>query len=179
MTPRQRRTVAAVACVAVAVLVQVVVLSRLPFPAPSLVLAVVVAVGMASGSTTGAIAGFGAGLALDVLPPAPGVLGVTALALVVVGDLSGRVRDPRGLAPAQRLGVVAALAALAWLVQVTLSLLLGVPAPAPGALLASLFATTVGTALVGALVVPFVAALLRLAGGARRLRRPRPIGAAG
>lgn len=179
MTPRQRRIAAAACCVTVAVLLQVAVLSRLPFPAPSLVLAVVVAVGMASGSPAGAVAGFGAGLALDVLPPSSGVVGVTALALVVVGDLAGRVRDPRGLAPAQRFGIVAALAALSWVLQVTLALLLGVPTPAPGALLVSLLATTIGTALVGMVVLPFVSALVRLAGGARRVRRPRPIGTTG
>lgn len=175
MTPRQWQLISAGVMVAVAVVLQPIVFGRLPLPgaAPSIVLAAVVAVGMGCGPTVGAVAGFAAGLALDLLPPATGIVGLSALALLLVGHLAGRVRDPRGLAPAQLLALAVGLAALAGVVTVVLSALLGAPVASAGAAAWQLIAFTGYTAALALPVVPALAALLRLAGGDRRTLRRR------
>ena len=60
---------------------------------PNLVLVVVVAAAISRGSQFAACLGFGAGLLLDLAPPADHVAGRWALALVLVGYLAGRVRS--------------------------------------------------------------------------------------
>lgn len=175
MTPRQWQLVVAGVVVAVTVVLQPVVFARLPLPgaAPSIVLIAVLGVGMGCGPTVGAVAGFAAGLALDVLPPATGIVGIGALALLLVGHLAGRVRDPRGLAPAQLLALAAGLAAMAAIITVVLSALLGAPVGAGPAVIGQTFAFTAYTAALALPVVPALAALLRLAGGDRRTLRRR------
>lgn len=175
MTPRQWQVVTAAVILAAAVIVQFGVLARLPFVAPGLVVCVVIAIGMAGGQTFGAVAGFAAGLALDVLPPAQGLVGSSALALTIIGVLAGRVRDPRGLAPLQLFGVVAALSALAGLIIVAFTALLGTGLPSLRVLLVDLPLYVVVTALVALVVVPAVGAALRRVTGARRHRRLRPV----
>ena len=67
-----RRVTFAVVAILVAVVLQTVLLDRLPFPggaAPDLVLVLVVTLALASGPMPGMLIGFGAGLALDVAPP--------------------------------------------------------------------------------------------------------------
>ncbi|MGW0478266.1 rod shape-determining protein MreD [Nonomuraea sp. NPDC003214] len=92
-----RTSPAAVLAVAVAVvaapLVQVSVVQRLPLPGqavPDLVLAAVVVVAVARGRLPGLLAGFGAGLVADLVPPADGVAGRSALVLCLVGHACGR-----------------------------------------------------------------------------------------
>ena len=71
----------------VALVLQVTLVSRLPIPgaAPDLVLLVLVGVALRGGPETGLIAGFGAGLALDALPPADHAIGRWALVLCLIG----------------------------------------------------------------------------------------------
>ncbi len=66
---------------------------------PNLVLIVVVAAAIARGSEFAALLGFGAGLLLDLAPPADHVAGRWALALVIVGYLAGRVRQDARTSP--------------------------------------------------------------------------------
>ncbi len=171
MTPRQWQIAVAAASISFAVLLQFVVLSRLSIVGPGLVLCTVVGIGMAGGKNFGAFAGFGAGLALDILPPADGLIGSSALALVIVGYLAGRVRDPRGLAPLQLLGVIAALAALGALVSLGFTAVLGGSAGSVPQSVVTLLGYVVVTALLGLVVVPAVGAALRRVGGGRRRRR--------
>ena len=92
-----RRALFAVAAVLVAVVLQTAVLDRLPFPggsAPDLVLVLVVTLALASGPMEGMLIGFGAGLALDVAPPASNLLGLSALVFCLVGYGCGRLRGP-------------------------------------------------------------------------------------
>jgi rod shape-determining protein MreD len=177
MTPRQWQNTVIGVLVVVAVLVQTVVIARLPLPGPpmGLVVAVVVGAGMARGSGAGAAAGFAGGLLLDILPPATGTIAVAALALLVVGALAGRIPDPRGLAPVQLAGVAGALAAVAWGLEQGLRWLLG-DATVP-VVWGVWFAA--GTALVSLAVVPAVGwAIRRVTGSGRRRPRPRaPAGA--
>jgi rod shape-determining protein MreD len=74
-----------------AVLVQLTVLPLLGLPGatPDVVAVTVIALGFVAGPIRGAVAGFAAGVLIDLLPPADGVLGLTAVVLVVVGYLAG------------------------------------------------------------------------------------------
>ncbi|WP_148614375.1 rod shape-determining protein MreD [Nocardioides rubriscoriae] len=79
---------------------------------PDVVLVVVVAAGLARGAHVGMVLGFGAGLLLDLAPPADHVAGRWALALMLVGYVAGRVRQD---APAGVAGSLAAVAACSFL----------------------------------------------------------------
>lgn len=68
---------------------------------PDLVLLVVVAAALTYGSELGLVAGFGAGLLLDLAPPADHVAGRWALALMVVGYVAGRLGSSARPGPAQ------------------------------------------------------------------------------
>ena len=92
-----RRFTFALVAILVAVVLQTAVLDRLPLPggsAPNLVLVLVVTLALASGPTEGMLIGFGAGLALDIAPPASNLLGLSALVFCVIGYGCGRLRGP-------------------------------------------------------------------------------------
>src|SRR5690625_3718868 len=79
-----------------AVLLQAVVVNRLPLPwgsAPDLVVLTVVAIALGGTPVGGALAGFLSGLALDVLPPADHEIGRYALVLCVAGYVVGKLHD--------------------------------------------------------------------------------------
>ncbi|MDP9866163.1 MULTISPECIES: rod shape-determining protein MreD [Streptosporangium] len=104
---------------------QVTVVNRLPLPgagAPDLVLLTVVGYALVRGSSAGAVAGFCAGLAGDVLPPAAHVLGQQALVLCLIGFLAGRVGESY---PDAGLFTALACAAVGPLVAVAVGALLG------------------------------------------------------
>jgi rod shape-determining protein MreD len=61
---------------------------------PNLSLLVVVGAALVRGPQFAAVLGFVAGLAIDLAPPADHIAGRWALALVLVGYLAGRVRQP-------------------------------------------------------------------------------------
>jgi rod shape-determining protein MreD len=76
-----------------ALLLQITVLDLLPFPggvAPDLVLLVVVAIALTGGPLPGLAAGFAAGLALDLAPPANHAIGAYALVFCLTGYACGR-----------------------------------------------------------------------------------------
>jgi rod shape-determining protein MreD len=79
------------ALVVVALTVQVTFLTRLSLPGatPDLVLVTVVALALAHGPALGVLAGFGAGLAVDLVPPADHEVGRWALVLALLGYLAG------------------------------------------------------------------------------------------
>jgi rod shape-determining protein MreD len=109
-----RRALAAVAAVLVTVTLQVTVVNGLPWPGgapPDLVLLLVVALGLVGGPVPGALAGFGAGLAADVAPPASHLVGLSALVFCLVGYGCGRLREPLEEASWLPLAVVVAGAA--------------------------------------------------------------------
>ncbi len=66
---------------------------------PNLALVVVVAAAIARGPEFAAVLGLGAGLLLDLAPPADHIAGRWALALVLVGYLAGRVRQDARSSP--------------------------------------------------------------------------------
>jgi rod shape-determining protein MreD len=77
-----------------AVIVQLTVVNRLPFPgsaAPDLVLLLVTAIAVATTPAVGAVTGFLGGLALDIAPPAAHYAGEYALVFCLVGYFAARV----------------------------------------------------------------------------------------
>lgn len=79
--------------VTAAVLLQMMLVNRLPLPAggtPDLVLLAVVGVAMLRGPAAGAVIGFCTGLMLDIVPPTAHVVGEYAFVLTVIGFLAGR-----------------------------------------------------------------------------------------
>jgi rod shape-determining protein MreD len=122
--------VKAAALLFVAALLQLSVFTQYPpFRNGSIVLVVLLSIALLRGSVFGAIAGFGAGLLLDVATL--GTLGVTALLLTVAGFWIGRygettARD-RFHAPYLSVAVVTVLYAFG---QLVLQFVLGEPAPA-------------------------------------------------
>jgi len=94
-----RRTILSAAGVIAALVLQLTVVNRLPWPGagtPDLVLIMVVALGLCGGPATGALTGFLAGLCLDIAPPASYLIGEYALVFCVVGYGCGRLRGLRG-----------------------------------------------------------------------------------
>jgi rod shape-determining protein MreD len=89
------RGTALAALVCAAVVAQTVVFRYVAIDGvvPDLVLILVVVAAVHRGPEFAALLGFGAGLLLDLAPPADHVAGRWALALVVVGYLAGRVRQ--------------------------------------------------------------------------------------
>jgi rod shape-determining protein MreD len=78
-----------------AVVAQLTVVNRLPLPggdAPDLVLLLVVAVAVVATPLTGAVTGFGGGLALDVAPPSTHYAGEYALVFCLTGYATARLR---------------------------------------------------------------------------------------
>ncbi len=112
--PAAARAAFVVLAAFVALLLQTTVFPHLGWRGvgPDVVLLVVVAAGLARGAHAGLVLGFGAGLLLDLAPPADHVAGRWALALMVVGYVAGRVRQD---APAGVGGALAAVAACSFL----------------------------------------------------------------
>ena len=87
------RALAAVVAVSLALVLQASFFSHLAVQGvvPDLVLLVVVAAALAYGSELGLVLGFGAGLLLDLAPPADHYAGRWALALMAAGYVAGRL----------------------------------------------------------------------------------------
>jgi rod shape-determining protein MreD len=82
--------------VAAAVVLQLAAADRIVFPGgtgPDLVLLTVAALALATGPMAGSVAGFCAGLALDVAPPAGHLVGQDALVFCLVGYACGLVAE--------------------------------------------------------------------------------------
>ena len=96
------RTALVAAVLLTTLLLQLTVLPwiHLPGATPDLLLVAVAALGLAGGPVRGAAAGFVAGLLIDIVPPADGVLGLSAVILTVVGYLAGEFGDRRDDRPA-------------------------------------------------------------------------------
>lgn len=159
MTPR--RLALGVAVLLTALLVQTVLLSRLPLPGatPDLLLVVVVAFALAEGPASGAVTGLFAGLLADL--GADHALGRVALAYVVVGYAAGLVYDGPDrsvLLPAAVVGLAAAGAVTVFSAE---GILLGDPRTTVAAYLRGTATTVLYCVALTPLVVPAVGALAR------------------
>lgn len=160
-----RRALLTVAVVLTALIVQVVVVNPMHLPGghPDLLLLGLVSLALVSGPSYGAVTGFAAGFAADVLPPADHTIGRLALVYAVVGYAAGLLED------AEERSVVAAVGVVALSSVAAVVLFAGV-----GALLgdARISATTVAHALIGTVIydvvlAPFIVPLV--SGAARRV----------
>jgi rod shape-determining protein MreD len=89
--PKGRKLTATLVTV-VALILQVAVFNRLPLPGmvtPDLVLLTVVALALTYGELVGCVAGFWAGLAADIIPPADHTIGRYALVFCLAGYVCG------------------------------------------------------------------------------------------
>ena len=161
-TVMSARLLLGAATVLTALLLQTTVLARLPLPggAPDLLLVLVVAFALVEGQLSGAVTGFAAGLAGDLV--ADHALGRGALVLAVVGHVTGLAHDERGYerSAVQRLAVVALSAVAATTLFAVEGLLLGDPRATVPAYVRALTGAPYDVAL-ALLVVPGVALLVR------------------
>lgn len=148
-----KSTLAYVALCAVAVVLQVSVLA--PFAwngiAADLVLLLVVAVGLARGGTYAALCGFGAGLLLDLVPPATDETGRWAMAMIAVALLASAVQ------PTSRRSMVATVAVCSFVgtsVYALIGVILGDHMPSFGSMLGAILLGTAWDAAVAALAMP-------------------------
>ena len=160
-----RRLVLAVAAILTALLLQVDVVNRLHLPGghPDLVLLALVSLALVGGPAYGAVAGFAAGFAADILPPADHTIGRLAFVYAIVGYLAGLLEDAEERSVVAAVGVVALATAAAVIAFAGVGALLGD---------ARITASAVGHALAGGVIydvvlAPFIVPLV--SGAARRV----------
>ena len=157
------RVVLMAAVLLTALLVSTVVLPALAIGGirPELVVLTVVGFALADGPDTGLRYGFSAGLATDLLS-GTGLVGVSALVLLLVGYLVGLSRPYLTVAPTVGMIVMGGLAAaVAVAGGGTLSLLLD-PAQSTGP---SVLRAAIGSGIYSALLAPFVCHPIRALSG--------------
>ena len=133
---------------------------------------VVMSVGLLSGSTTGAVFGFGTGLLIDLVLVQ--TLGVTSLLYIAIGYWAGRLRELRD--PSHELVPLAGAAlasAFAGLGMALIQFLLGVDAPVSLLLLQQIFVVVLVNTLIALPVHALVRRIIRpvLPEDPRRRRR--------
>lgn len=97
----------------VALIVQVTIINRLPFVVvPDLVLLVVIALAVVHGPVPGAVIGFCAGVAADLMPPSNHVIGQYALIMCVTGFVAGRGAERAPMLTAVVCAIVAPVLAI-------------------------------------------------------------------
>jgi rod shape-determining protein MreD len=123
------RVVFAVLLLVVALALQLAVLARLPLPGatPDLLLLAVVSLALAHGPGFGLVAGFAAGLASDLVPPADHAVGRWALVLTLVGYFAGLAQGETRRSAFVPLFVVAISAAASVLLYAGLGALINDP----------------------------------------------------
>ena len=168
-----RRLVATV-FVLTALLLQLTIVNRIPLPdgRPDLLVLVVVALALVRGPVYGAVVGFVAGLAADVVPPADHTLGRLALAYAVVGYAAGLLEDAEERSVLTTVLVVAAGSAVAVITYAGVGALVGDERVAFVALRNSLAATVIYDVVLAPFVVPVVSGAARHADPAGHGVRP-------
>jgi rod shape-determining protein MreD len=155
------RVVAALAAVSVALVLQASLFSHLAVQGvvPDLVLLVVVAAALVHGSEVGLVLGFGAGLLLDLAPPADHYAGRWALALMAVGYVAGRLASSGHPRVGQWLPVAAAASFVGTSVFALTGLVLHDPAVGVGELLRVEVVAVVWDVALALVVVPLTMGL--------------------
>ena len=157
-----RGVVAAVAVV-LALVLQVSVFGPLAWEGvvPNLCLLVVVAGALTRGPQFAMVLGFGAGLLLDLAPPADHVAGRWALALLLVGYLVGRVRPESRPTATTVVATVAGASFVGTSVFALSGVLLSDPATSVAGLLEVVLVAVVWDVLLTPVVLPPLMALFR------------------
>ncbi|MFB8771471.1 rod shape-determining protein MreD [Streptomyces broussonetiae] len=164
---RFNRILLSSALVVVALVLQVSVLARLHLPGavPDLVLLTVLGLALVYGHVGGALVGFGAGLLIDLAPPADHAVGRYALVLSVVGYLAGLARPENGRLKSATgpMAVVVVAAVGTTLLYAGVGALVGDTAARHVGLGSLLFTAALYDLLLAPFVVPGVMALARRA----------------
>ena len=149
----------------VAVIVELTLLARLGLPGatPDLVVVTVVAIALAMGPTQGAIAGFAAGVLVDLAPPADTLLGVNAIVYLVIGFVTGFVIDPRDRTVPLLMGLVGLSAGAAVIATAALDTLLGSDRVSWEAVPGLALSSALYAVIMAPVVILFVAWLVRRA----------------
>jgi rod shape-determining protein MreD len=160
-----RRVLLATAVILTAVLVQVDVVNPLQLPGgrPDLLLLGVIALSLVGGPSYGAVVGFMAGLAADVLPPADHTIGRLAMAFAVIGYVAGLLEDLEERSVLTTVVVVAVASAGAVTLFAGVGALLGDPRISSSTVARSLLATVLYDVVLAPFVVPLVSGAARRA----------------
>ncbi len=158
-----RRALLAVAVIGTSLVLQAALINRLPLPGgwPDLTVVCVVAFAFTGGPVYGAVLGFCAGLAADVLPPADHTFARLALAYAVVGYLAGLLEDAEERSVAASVVIVAFASAVAVALFAGAGILVGDQRVTGLAVTRSLIATVIYDVVLAPFVVPLVAAAVR------------------
>ena len=124
-------------------------------------LLVLVALALAWGAEAGAVSGFGAGLLVDLAPPADGPLARWTLALTLVGWAVGMLRDDAQRSLVVPLGAVAAAAAAAGLLVAAVGAMVGEPGTSWARVFTSVPSAVLYDVVLSPFVLPVVLALAR------------------
>lgn len=152
----------AVAAIAVAALVQVSMLDQVRFVGgvPDLIAVAVVSAALGRGPVAGALTGFLAGLAIDVV--GIGLIGTSSLALTPIGYVVGaygeRLRRTAAVRPVLLVGLAAAGS---FLTRLVLSQLLGLQAAGRTTVLVAAVPTALLSMLLGLLALPLLRRAVR------------------
>jgi rod shape-determining protein MreD len=157
------RALLTVVLVVTAVVIELTVLPLLHLPGatPDLLAVTVVALGFLGGPVRGAVTGFFGGLLLDLVPPADGVLGLTAVVLVVAGYLAGMLGSFRERGAFTLVGLTGLLAGFATLVYTLLAGIVADPRIAWDRVAGLLVTQVIYALFLAAFVVPLVTVLWR------------------
>jgi rod shape-determining protein MreD len=154
-----------------AVSLQLTLVDRLPLPgarAPDILLLVVVALGLTRGPAAGMLAGFFAGLCLDLTPPDGRLLGESALVLCLVGYGCGLLSEWLGRSAPRLLAAGVAGAIIGETLQAAVGLIVG----DPGVSLPAVRQVLPAAAAYDVLLSPLVLSLVALTSGRLSARAP-------
>lgn len=149
--------------VLLAVIVEVTLLSRLGLPGatPDIVVVTVVALAFAMGPAQGALAGFAAGVLVDLAPPGDTLLGVNAIVYLVVGWVAGAAIAPRDRTVPLMVGIVALAAGGATIATAALDTVLGSSRVSWEDMPAMVLTSALYAALLAPVVIPAIGWLVR------------------
>ena len=160
------RVLLIIASLGTAVVLQSTVFARLGLPGatPDVVLVVVLVIALVAGPTVGAVTGFGAGVLVDIAPPAAGSIGQTAAIYALAAFVVGHAQFEPGRPDLQSVLAISVVAAAVVLVQAILGTLLGQP-EVTWSLVPLLIATQfIYAAILALLIIPAVGVMYRGAG---------------
>lgn len=158
-----RRPLLAVAAILTALLLQVDVVNRLRLPGghPDLVLVVLVSLALVGGPAYGAVVGFAAGFAADILPPADHTIGRLAFVYALVGYAAGLLEDAEERSVFAAVAVVALGSAASVLLFAGVGALLGDARIGSSAVTHALSAGVIYDVVLAPFIVPLVSGAAR------------------
>jgi rod shape-determining protein MreD len=157
------RAVAVAVLIVLTATLQLSVLSHFSWDGvvPDLVMLVVIVAALSRGPEYGAVIGFAAGLLVDLAPPADHIAGRWALAMLVVGWLTGLVRADSSLSPVSTLLTVAAGVFIGTSVFAISGIVLGEPGTTVSSALRVIPVAVGYDVLLAPLVIPLVGVVFR------------------